>query len=201
MMKHLSFVGAAVLLLGAASCVSTQDKLNAVTAVNEAFKAAYERTLARIGTRTFAVTRPQAFAAMRSTLEELGFQTVEGDIEAGYLNARGSAPSPLTHDEWDKALESDLPFLRAIVSRHVGGMAASTVDFKPDAFDVVINVLTIDTPGGVEVSATMRLKDVKPLPPDFPRRDYPPPVATEAGLQKIWTTFERQLAHSRGRAY
>ena len=182
----------ALLVLLLPGCVTQQDKIAAMTDVNREFQRHYERTLADIGTRVFDVPKARAFPAMRSTFEKLGFGIVEEDPVVGYIYAKGPAPSPLDRGEWAQATESDLVLMRQIVSEHVGVMA-SAAKFEPDTLDVVVNALVLEIPGGVEISATMRLKERTPPQTGFPHREYPPPAAFRRGLEKIWATFQREL--------
>ena len=60
------------LAIGAAGCASDVEKIKAINAVNEGFRAEYERLLAEKGSRIYAVSRAEAFVAMRVTLAQLG---------------------------------------------------------------------------------------------------------------------------------
>ena len=75
--------------------------------------------------------------------------------------------------------------------------AAEFINFEPQGLLVVINGTTLDSPGGSEISLTMRLREVAPPPSGMPRREYPPPTGVRLGLDKIWAQFEQELRAAR----
>ena len=56
----------AVLAMLVAGCITTEDKRDAVNAINKAFKADYEAILAKDGTRVFKVARAEAYEIGRA---------------------------------------------------------------------------------------------------------------------------------------
>jgi hypothetical protein len=183
---------AAAMLAIATGCASDTEKISAINALNQGFRVEYEKLLAEKGTRVYPVGRSEAFVAMRVTLAQLGMRTEQQDLGLGHLAVAGSAPVPLSDDEWRTASQADLPLLRRLISPHVGA-AANFVQFEPQGLDVVINAAFLDAPKGTEVSLTVRLREVAPARSGWPRREYVSPHVVTLGLDKIFTNFEREL--------
>jgi len=179
----------AALLCG---CASDQQKINAIGAVNQGFRAEYEKLLAERGSRVYRQDRGDAFLAMRVTLAGLGMRTEQQDVTLGHLAVAAKAPLPLSDEEWAAASQADLPLLRQLIEPHVG-MAANFVRFEPQGLEVVINATFLDTPAGTEVSLTMRLREIAPPKSGWPRREYASPHVLQVGLEKIFGAFEREL--------
>ena len=187
-----AFAAIALALLLAA-CASDQDKKSAVNAINEGFRTEYEKLLADKGSRIYPVGRGEAFVAMRVSLAQLGMRTEQQDQTLGYLAVAGNAPAPLSDDEWRTASQADLPLLRKLITPHVGAVA-NFVQFEPQGLQVVINATFLDAPrGGTEVSLTVRLREIAPPRSGWPRREYVAPNLLTVGIEKIFTTFEREL--------
>ena len=180
------------LALGMAGCVSSAEKINAINAVNEGFRADYERQLAEKGTRVYPVSQAEAFVAMRVTLAQFGMRTEQQDQTLGHLAVAANAPVPLSDDEWRAASEADLPLLRRLIAPHVGA-AANFVQFEPQGLQVVINAVFLEAPRGTEVSLTVRLREIAPPRSGWPRREYVSPHVLTVGLDKIFGSFEREL--------
>lgn len=176
----------------AAGCVTQEEKRDATAAVNRAFEADYERILAAKGVRRYPVRRTEAFVALQAALSRLGMRIESLEPEVGYLSVYAPAPTPLDAEEWRRVADADLPKIREIARPYIG-MAADFINFEPQGLLIVINGTTLDVPGGTEVSLTMRMREVAPPKSGMPRRDYPPPTAVVAGLEKIWAQFEREL--------
>jgi hypothetical protein len=177
-------------LLGA--CASDQQKINAINAVNQGFRAEYEKLLAERGSRVYRQNRNDAFLAMRVTLAGLGMRTEQQDVTLGHLAVAAKAPMPLSEEEWSAASQADLPLLRQLIEPHVG-MAANFVRFEPQGLEVVINATFLDVPDGTEVSLTVRLREIAPPKSGWPRRSYVAPHILDVGLEKIFGAFEREL--------
>jgi hypothetical protein len=182
----------ALLLSLLAACASDEEKINAINSVNQGFRADYEKQLAQKGTRLYQVRREDAFIAMRVALAELGMRTEQQDMSLGHLAVAAPAPLPLTDEEWRTASQLDLPLLRRLIEPHVG-IVANFVQFEPQGYDVVINATVLDAAKGVEVSLTVRLRERAPPRSGWPRREYVLPSAVSIGMEKIFTTFEREL--------
>lgn len=174
-------------------CVSDEDKIQAITAVNAAFRVDYEKILASKGTRVFKIGRDDAFVAMRVAMAEIGMRTESQDSSLGHLVVVAPAPLPLDDGEWRKASEVDLPLLRRIIEPYVGGFSASFVHFEPAGLNVVIGAIFVETDGGTEISLTARLREIAPPKSGWPRREYLSPNVVSAGLDKIWRIFEQEL--------
>jgi hypothetical protein len=176
------------------ACPGQPQKKDAIGAVNNEFRRQYEDIiLPEKGTRTFKVRRDAAFADMRVVMARMGMDTESQDSLLGTLRVSGPAPLPLTAEEWDKASKADLPALRRIIEPYVGKLAASQVQFEPKGLDVVINVTFVETGAATEISITVRLRETAPPPSGWPRREYLPPTAVKAGLDKVWAAFDQEL--------
>ncbi len=181
-----------------AGCVSDGQKHAAITDVNDAFRREYEQILMEKGTRTYPVAQSQAFGALRNALARLGMRVADESPEIGYLNVSAPAPSPLDKKEWDAAAEQDLPKVREILGKHVG-VLAYLFRFEPEGLDIVINATALRAGSGSEISLTMRMRETAPPKSGMPRREYPPPRAVRAGLDKIWSEIDRELGPGRGK--
>ncbi len=175
-----------------AACANDQEKISAINAVNQGFRVEYEKLLAQKGTRVYPVRRDEAFIAMRVALAELGMRTEAQDMSLGHLAVAAAAPLPLTDEEWRTASQLDTPLLRRLIEPHVG-IVANFVQFEPQGYDVVINATVLDAAKGVEVSLTVRLRERAPPRSGWPRREYVLPSAVSIGMEKIFSTFEREL--------
>lgn len=183
---------AIVLMLVVPGCASDQEKISAIQAVNEGFRIEYEELLAEKGSRVYPVGRSEAFVAMRVALAQLGMRTEQQDQTLGHLAVAADAPAPLSDDEWRTASAADLPLLRRLIAPHVGA-AANFVQFEPQGLQVVINATFLDATRGTEISLTVRLREIAPPRSGWPRREYVAPHVLTLGIDKIFTTFEREL--------
>ncbi len=174
------------------ACASDQQKINAINAVNQGFRAEYEKLLAERGTRTYRYKAADAFLAMRVTLAGLGMRTEQQDVSLGHLAVAAAAPLPLSDEEWRTASQADLPLLQRLIEPHVG-LAANFVKFEPQGLEVVINATVLEGPRGTEVSLTVRLREIAPPRSGWPRRSYVAPQLLSVGLEKIFGAFEREL--------
>jgi hypothetical protein len=182
----------ALLALGLSGCATDQQKMNAINAVNQGFRVEYERLLAEKGSRTYKLSRANAFVALRVALAGLGMRTERQDVTLGHLAVAAPAPSPLSDEEWRSASEVDLPVLRGLIEPHVG-LAAKFVRFEPQGLEVVINATVLDGAAGTEVSLTVRLREIAAPRSGWPRREYVAPHLLNVGLEKIFGAFEREL--------
>jgi len=182
-----------------AGCVTQETKRDAINDINRAFKEEYEATLARNGTRVVSASPGETFDAAGAVLVQLGMVIRQQSRGLGFISAEAPAPMPLDRVEWDRAAAIDLPRARELLRRHVG-LLAEFFNFEPEGLDTVINVTIIGTGAGSRVSFTMRMREVAPPKSDLPRREYPPPSALQAGLDKIWAALERELRAKAGRS-
>ncbi len=175
-------------------CVTDEQKIGALTDVNQDFRLEYERILLEKGTRVYKVPRGVAYAALQGALERLGMRIADQSPDIGYLNVRAPAPAPLNMQEWKEAEARDIPRLREIAGRHINKVLVyMKVKFEPEGLDIIINATTVEVRDGTEVSLTMRMRETSPPPSGYPRRDYPPPAAVNMGLDKIWRELDRDL--------
>jgi len=185
-------LGLAVLAL-LTSCVSQETKRDAINDINAAFKAEYEATLARNGTRVITASPGEAFDAVYAAFVKLGLVVRQQSRALGLISAEAPAPLPLSRDEWDRAATIDLPKAKELLRRHIGPLA-ELFHFEPEGIDTVMTATVIGTSGGCEISFTMRMREVAPPKSGLPRRDYPPPTALKVGLDKLWSAVDRELA-------
>lgn len=181
---------AGTVLLG--GCVTDEQIVCAINAVNHDFRLEYERVLLEKGTRVYRVPRSAAYSAIQGALGRLGMQVADQSADIGYLNVRAPAPLPLNAQEWKIAAGRDLPRMRELAEPCVG-IIARFRGFEPDGLDIVINTTTLEVRDGTEVSLTMRMREVAPPKSGRPRRDYAPPTAVSMGLDKIWREVDRDL--------
>jgi hypothetical protein len=186
-------IACALLALYLAGCVSDEDKIVAIRAVNDAFRIGYEKILTEKGTRVFKVRRDDAFTAMRVAMAGIRMRTESQDSLLGHLVVVAPAPLPLDDGEWRRASDADLPLLRKIIEPHVGGFSAAFVQFEPQGLEVVIGATFVETDAGTEISLTARLREIAPPKSGWPRREYLSPNIVVAGLDKIWGAFEQEL--------
>ena len=178
--------------IGIVGCMSQEVKREAIDDINRAFKEDYEAILARKGTHFARASTAETFDAAGAALVSLGMELRQQSRGLGFINADAAAPLPLSRAEWDRAAANDLPQAREILSRHVGPMAL-LFNFEPEGLDIVITATIIEVRGGSEVSLTMRMREVAAPKSGLPRREYPPPSALQAGIDKIWDALEREL--------
>jgi hypothetical protein len=182
----------ATVALIAAGCASQEQVRDAITDVNNSFRADYEAALAEKGTRVLKVDRAEAYTAVRVSLARLGMTVESQDPALGFVNVYAPAPRPLDLEEWRQAAESDLPRMREVIRPHVG-LLSHFIRFEPEGLEVVISVTVVAVPDGTEVSFTARMRETAPPRSGIPRREYLPPTAVRRGLDKIWAELEREI--------
>ena len=188
--RHMLISLATALVLSA--CVTQETKRDAINDINAEFKVQYEAALAKNGSRAVNASSECAFDATNAALVSLGMVIKQQSRGLGYIQAEAPAPLPLTRSEWERASAMDLPKAKEILRRHVGALAEA-FHFEPEGLDTVITATVIQANGGAQISLTMRMREVAPPQPGFPRREYPPPTALQAGLDKIWGALDREL--------
>lgn len=189
-------VAAAAAVCLSAGCATDDNIRNAINDVNREFRTQYEQILRDNGSRVYAVKRHEAFVALRVAMAKLGLHVGDSTPELGYLNVFGAAPRPLDDQEWRVAQEKDLPRMRELAWNHVG-VLSWFLTFEPSGLEIVINATTLERLDGTEVSLTMRMRETAPPKSGFPRREYAPPAAVRAGLDKIWRELELLLPGKR----
>jgi len=194
-LSRLVCLGAELALLSA--CATDQQRIEAIDAVNQEFRAQYEATLSQRGTRGYALRRDDAFNAMSSALADLGMRPVSVDPSLGFMSYYAHAPTPLSREDWRNAAAADLPKLREIARERMG-FSAEFIQLGPEGLEIVVNATVLDSPdGAVLISLTMRMRETEPPGPFTPRRDYPPPTAMRMALDKVWAQFDLQVATRR----
>jgi len=184
------------LLMGKACEVDVTDQkvADTVQEVNMVFRQGYQEMLKEIGTRHFDIDRRTGFTAMKQTLESLGFRNIKTEADY-YISGYASAPLPLDDKDWQQAMVTDEPVFKKIAIKHLG-IKGNFASFEPEGLLIhgIITLIDNDTKGGVDISITMRMVEVKPQPPEsiIPRRDYPPPAAVRMGFEKVWNFFEER---------
>lgn len=180
-------------LAGCGVLPGKDERRAAVDSINKAFRADYEAILAENGTRTFSVTRAEAYDAVRVTMARLGMTVEAQDPVLGYVNVFAPAPRPLNDEEWQRAAAADLPRTREIIGPHVG-IFRHFFSFNPKGLETVISATIVDAPAGTEISFTARMREIAPPESqDFPRREYLPPTAVRMALDKMWAELAREF--------
>jgi hypothetical protein len=182
----------AALAMLLAGCVTQDQKRGAIDDINKVFRAEYEAILAEKGTRTYKVSRAEAYDAVRVSLARLGMIVEAQDPVLGYVNVYAPAPRPLDLKEWEQAAQADQPRARAIIGPHVG-IFAQFFTFEPTGLETVISGTVVEVPAGTEISFTARMREIAPPQSGFPRREYLPPTAVRMGLDKMWAEVEREF--------
>jgi hypothetical protein len=183
---------AALVAALASGCADRAALVKAAEDVSDAFRIEYERILKERGTRVYPRRRDDAIYRLRSAAMRLEMRIESYDLDLGYVRFSAPAPRPLTFREWGEVAQADLPRMRAIVGKHVGWLKW-LVPFEPEGLDIVINATVLPVSGGSEVTLSMRMREVKPPPTGFPRREYPPPTAVDKGLDKIWAAVDAEM--------
>lgn len=185
--------GRAVLLtLILVGCASDRQRIEAIQAVNGAFRADYEAILAAQGARVYKLPRDEAFTSMRVALAGLGMRTETQDSPLGYLVVTSMAPLPLTAEEWSAVVSADQPLLRKLIEPYVG-LVAWFAHFEPQGLEIVLSASFVGAEGGTEIALTVRFRETAPPKSGWPRREYLPPTAVRMGLAKIWAAFEQEV--------
>jgi hypothetical protein len=181
------------LLAGCGVLPGKDERRAAVDSINKAFRADYEAILAEKGTRTFSVTRAEAYDAVRVSMARLGMTVEAQDPVLGYVNVFAPAPRPLTDEEWQQAAAADLHRTREIIGPHVG-IFRHFFSFNPKGLETVISATIVEAPAGTEISFTARMREIAPPESeDFPRREYLPPTAVRMALDKMWVEVAREF--------
>jgi hypothetical protein len=175
-----------------AGCVTVDDKRCAIDEINKVFRTEYEAILAKSGTRSFKVTRAEAYDAVRVSMARLGMVVEAQDPVLGFVNVYAPAPRPLDLLEWQRAAQADLPRTREIIGPCVGVLSVF-FNFEPSGLETVISGTVVEAPGGTEISFTARMREIAPPQSGFPRREYLPPTAVRMGLDKMWAEVEREF--------
>ena len=165
----------------------------AITTINNAFRADYEAILRENGTRVFKVSKAEAYDAVRVSLARIGMRVEAQDPMIGYVRVFASAPLPLTHEEWRRASEADLPRTKEIIGPCVGDFYASFFNFEPAGLETVITGTVAETPAGTAVTYTARMREIAPPTSGYSRREYLPPTAVRMGLDKMWRELQQEF--------
>jgi hypothetical protein len=182
----------AALALLVAGCVTQDQKRGAIDDINKVFRSEYETILAEKGTRTYKVSRAEAYDAVRVSMARLGMIVEAQDPVLGYVNVYAPAPLPLNLEEWARAAEADRPRTLEIIGPHVG-IFRHFFNFEPRGLETVISGTVVEVPAGTEISFTARMREIAPPESGFPRREYLPPTAVRMGLDKMWAEVEREF--------
>jgi len=183
-------------LIMAAKCSDvdvTDPKIAAaITEINASLQPRYQDMLNDVGTRHFDIDRTLAADAMRRTLEALGFTVVNAEGNY-YISVTMPAPGPIDAQEWQQVKRLDEPMYRRIAAKHLG-FKGNFFQLEPEGLMVDGIVTLVESGEGIDISITLRLREIKPQPPEsiLPRRDYAPPTAVKIGYEKIWELFEEQ---------
>jgi len=175
------------------ACASDQALIAAAREVSESFRVEYERILKERGTRVYPRRREDAVYRIRTAAQRLGMNVESYDLDLGYVRFSAPAPQPLTLREWGEVAEQDLPRMRAIVEKHVGSVMKWAVPFETEGLQILINAVIVQVPAGSEVSLSARMRELKPPPTGFPRREYPPPTGVHRALDKLWAAIDEAM--------
>jgi len=175
------------------SCADRSQLIKAAHEVSDEFRKRYEVILRERGTRVYPRRRDDAVYRLRTAAMNLDMRVESYDVELGYVRFSAPAPRPLTLREWGEVASQDLPLMRSIVEKHAGWLTKWLVPFEPEGLDIVINATAIPVSRGTEITLSMRMREVKPPPTGFPRREYPPPTGVHRGLDKLWAAIDEAM--------
>lgn len=165
----------------------------ALTRLNTAFQAEYQRILDERGTRTDPAARATAFEALDAALRRLGMIVESRDANGGTLTVAAPAPRPLNAEEWRRVVQDDTPMMAGILCPILGEYCKQ-IRFEPDDYVIVINATVLPAPNnGSQISLTTRMREIVERP-GVPRREYPPPSGVRFALNKIWAEYDRERA-------
>jgi len=190
MARAARLMAALIVAVALSGCADRSQLIKAAHEVSDEFCRQYEEILRERGTRTYPRQRDDAIYRLRTAAVSLGMHIESYDLDLGYVRFVGAAPLPLTFREWGDVATADLPLMRKIVAENAGWVTQWLVPFEPEGLDVVINATVIPASGGSEITMSMRMREVKPPPTGFPRRECPPPTAVRRGLDKIWAAVD-----------
>ena len=193
---HVSFLRAAIATLACtllASCASDEALKAPARDVSEAFRIEYEQILEKRGKRVYPRRREDSVYRVRTAALALGMRVESYDLDLGYVRFSAPAPTPLNLREWGEVAEQDLPKMRAIVEKHVGYFMKWAVPFETEGLDIVINATIGAVPQGSEVALSARMRQLKPPPTGYPRREYPPPTGVHRALDKLWAAIDQAM--------
>ena len=193
---HVSLIRAAIAALACAllsSCASNTALIAAANEVSESFRVEYERILEKRGKRVYPRRRDDAVYRVRSAALALNMRVESYDLDLGYVRFSAPAPMPLNLREWGEVAAQDLPKMRAIVEKHVGSVMKWVVPFETEGLEILINATVGAVPGGSEVALSARMRELKPPPTGFPRREYPPPTGVHRALDKLWAAIDQAM--------
>ena len=128
----IASMACAGILLSACMDVNSDQAMAAVTEINAHYQSCYEKTLASQGTRIYKASTQTILVALGASLTEMDMDITAIDDDGGfiYVKATAPAPLPLAENEWQTAMETDLPELRDIVAKHVGFRNKSTPTYE-----------------------------------------------------------------------
>jgi hypothetical protein len=165
----------------------------ALSELNKAFQAAYERILDERGSRSDLAPRATSFAALEAGLRRLGMIVESRDPDGGTLTVAAPAPRPLSMEEWQRVVQEDGPMMMRVLCPKLGEYCRKLA-FAPDDFVIVINATVLTTANNSSrITLTTRMREIVERP-GLPRREYPPPTGVHMALDKIWTEYERERA-------
>lgn len=173
-------------------CVNIEDINRGVRKVDEVYKIANDNLLKTFGTRTYEISKKEAFRAMVIALTELGMLVVNQDLETGLIFAKGASPAPLTKSEWEEVKEVEEPRMRAIIASEVGDSTASGFGFiQPSDGESHVNIIMLERPADLQISFRFRPVYVGPKVVGLVHGDQPNPTGLKIIVQKVWNTFEK----------
>jgi hypothetical protein len=146
-----------------------------------------------IGSKTYNVSKQDAFSAMNFALTSLGMIIVNQNYESGFIYSKASIPTPLTREEWEAIKKVEEPKMQDFVSSYVGEGTSKIFKLSDRGSNVIVNVLLLERPNDM-IDITIRAQ--------IERVEYsavlayglqPPPEAVRYALKKTWDSFEREL--------
>lgn len=147
-----------------------------------------------IGSKTYKITKRDAFTAMNFAMTSIGITIINQDFESGFIYAEASQPAPLTKEEWEAIRKIEEPKMQTLMAVHVGEPTSQMIKLSPNHFKTLINILMLERHDEM-IEINIKAQSVYIGPQNIPVAygKQPPPEALRYALRKAWDGFEREL--------
>jgi hypothetical protein len=195
-MKTFRFLMASCLCaLMLTACVSRSDITRANYAITSAWQKEYEAVIRDLGHRIYAVPPKVAYAAMKSTFQNMGMILIKEDSEELTLVSTILDSRLFTEEEWQAIKDVELPKMREILAADLGGAKAAMFTLTIGKQEILFGA-EIDR---MRQSSSIQLALKPHRLPYHGRRGINPlleelePSSVRLALAKVWLRFEEEL--------
>ncbi|MEJ1384468.1 MAG: hypothetical protein RPV21_08845 [Candidatus Sedimenticola sp. (ex Thyasira tokunagai)] len=192
-MKHIFSLLTLILLLmisGIPSCVNIPKIQEAMDTIDDTWRVSNNDLARTYGTRTYGISKTDAFRAMIISLTELGFAIKNQDHRTGIILAEAPIPNPLTKAEWQAIKKVEEPQMQKIAAPIVGDSTAQLFILADNHFTIVANAIFLERKNDLEISLRFNM-EYTGSGNVVSYGQQPPPTAVESGIKKVWNTFEK----------